>query len=185
MPSLSAHFACANILVEKLNISNKEEFFRGTIYPDLMKNSHFKIQSKNGIFLVPSITKFLQKNAYQLTDFEKGYLVHLLLDKYYLENFAYKFGIEPFINGTVYNDYSLLSVKLLNDFNVDTTYAFNIIMSFDDTIDKNKLISMSSFLNLEDKHNDTKIINYNEFNSFITNISDTIYLEVLDIITKN
>ena len=185
MPSLSAHFSCANLLVEKLNISNKNEFFRGTIYPDLMKNSHFKIQSKNGIFLVPSITKFLQKITYHLTDFEKGYLVHLLLDKYYLEIFADKFGLEPFINGTIYDDYSLLSVKLLNDFNVDTTYAFNIIMSFDDTIDKNKLITMSSFLNLEDKHNDTRVINYNEFKSFITNISNTIYLEVLDIIKKN
>ncbi len=185
MPSLSAHFACANLLVEKLNISNIDDFFRGTIYPDLVKNSHFKVKSKNEVFLVPSITDFLQSINYNLNDFEKGYLVHLLLDKYYLENFADKFGLEPFLNGTIYNDYSLLSAKLLNAFNVDTTYVFNIIMSFNDTIDKNKLISMSSFLNLEDKHNETKIINYNEFKSFITNIGNTIYFEVLDIIEKN
>lgn len=174
MPSLSAHFACATIVQEKLSIENKFDFFRGTIYPDLVQDSHFKMKSNNGVFMVPCFSEYLQTIKYNLGDFEKGYLVHLLLDKYYLEEFACKYGLEPFLNKKIYCDYSLISTKLLADFNVDKKDVLETIMSFEHEIDKNKLIEMSEFLRQEEHHQYTNIINYYELKKFIEQISNTI-----------
>lgn len=139
MPSISAHMIVADKVSKILKI-NSDEFIRGNLLPDIVDtiDSHKKIESD--LYLVPDIDYFL--NNLDLTnDLYIGYLVHLLLDKHYLENYLPK--IQPnkhvFLDNTIYKDYDYLNYPLVKLFNLDVINIEKILNNYNCKISEEKL----------------------------------------------
>ncbi len=87
MPSFNIHLAVAVKYSQSHKIENKEEFFRGNIDPDLVKDksiSHYTgMRDKNHlrqyVFEKVRLNEFLKKNKVE-TDYEKGVFLHLATD---------------------------------------------------------------------------------------------------------
>ncbi len=91
MPSIAAHFVCADIVYNRIKdkINNKFDFYIGCILPDIidLENSHYKIRGT--YYLIPDIEKYKRMFDTNI-DLNRGYLCHLLLDKYFLEEYIIK-----------------------------------------------------------------------------------------------
>ncbi|MBR3613630.1 MAG: zinc dependent phospholipase C family protein [Clostridia bacterium] len=94
MPSFNIHLAVAVKFSEKNNIENKEDFYMGSIAPDLVKDksiSHYTgMRDKNHlrqyVFEKVRLNEFLKENKVE-TDYEKGVFLHLATDFIFYQEF--------------------------------------------------------------------------------------------------
>lgn len=184
MPSIAAHFACADLVYKKIKdkVSNKDDFYRGCILPDVInrENSHFKIKGK--YYLVPDIDSY--KKEFDLnSDSNKGYLCHLLLDKYFLDEFViiniknYD-KIPLFSPDMIYNDYTNLNAILVKKFKLDLEYINKIMNEFKDELREDKYELNMRSINILDEGN-LKFIDVDKIELFIKDISLRIAEELL------
>lgn len=104
MPGYVIHLAVAKRQIELDNIKNKEEFIRGVVAPDLLKQTG--IDSHYGNSSNPDLKKFLENHKVK-SDYNKGYFLHLVTDymfyKKYLDRWSPK----------IYEDYNILNERLI------------------------------------------------------------------------
>lgn len=155
MASSVIHMAVANEINKILKRDN-DKLLIGAIAPDISKHLH---QSKlNGHFLdsedndIPNIEKFLKKYQNKLyDDFVLGYFIHLYTDylwfKYFMTEIYEKNYITK-LDGTsikcvgdmlckyIYNDYTNLNSKLLDEYNMDLKIFYNNPPNFDSIIEE-------------------------------------------------
>ncbi len=175
--------AVAKEVSKHLNIESND-FIKGNLLPDIIdtEDSHHIIQGK--IYLIPDIEYFKQtldlSNELQL-----GYLVHLLLDKYYLEEFLpSKYpGRNIFIDKEVYKDYDKLNIHLVRHFNLDPKELEIILSTYPCNIKKDKLHTNIECLKKKE-NGETKYITLDDFIKFLTQISIKISEEILNIGSK-
>lgn len=138
MPNMSGHMSVAKLISEKLNIDDKD-FYRGNLMPDLYRDktkSHYKIPGKK--YLIPDIERV--KKELDLNDITNlGYLTHLLLDKYYLEEYLINIEDNVFKTKKIYDDYDILNKDIIKYFNLDKDYLKKILKEIDNDVDKEKL----------------------------------------------
>lgn len=171
MPSIAAHMVCCKNVAKILNINN-DMYILGNILPDISNNidSHYKI--KGNYFLVPDINRCIKELRYDKYLY-LGYICHLLLDKYYLEEFIpnnvdnFKY---IFINGTIYTDYSHINYKLVQDYNIDVDKIICILNNEYYFVDNYKRDKNINFL-INKECSKEKIINYDMFKNFLKDTS--------------
>lgn len=189
MPSIASHFACGKLVYKELkdDIKNKDDFYIGCALPDIIDcpDSHLKIQGK--YYLIPDIEKYKKTTNLNL-DFNKGYLCHLLLDKYFLEEYIPEnipsYNIEDiFLPSKIYQDYTNMNSRLVNRYQLNIDYL-------------NKIISESKLKIKKDKYADDlqnlrttipgemNYIDFDRFTKFIEKSSSLISKE-LSIKSKN
>ena len=177
MPNISAHMIIAKKVGEKLNITS-DDFIRGNLLPDIIdiEDSHFKIF--NGVYCIPDINKCL-KELDLSKDINIGYLVHLLLDKYYLVDYLGKKypNQNIFLDNKVYLDYDFLNFDLVNKFKLDINYLEAILKNYNCKILEEKLKNNIEYLK-QRKEGKTAYINFNSFSLFLSNVSEVISKEV-------
>lgn len=179
MPSIASHMAVAKLIKEKLKI-NDVDFIKGNLLPDIINNdqSHHKIQGK--YYLIPDINYFKQKLNLN-KKLELGYFTHLLLDKYFLEEYIPSNinNLKIFENKKIYKEYDLINYQLVKEFNLDVLYLQKILSEINGDIDKEKLSkNLKSLLNKET--GETKYLNLDKFSDFLYNISQNISEEIRD-----
>lgn len=177
MPNLIAHYACGKLVQKKLNNTSKD-FLTGCVLPDYIENSHFRIQGKN--FLIPDIERFLEETNISNNDLMQGYLTHLLLDKYFLEEYVLENIYDKidendniFEKDKIYLDYTIISPELLEHFDISLEELKDILPNNNPNIniDKYKETIKEIITNKETK---TKYLNPNSFISFIEETSERI-----------
>lgn len=177
MPNVAGHMAVAKKVSELLKIDS-DDFYRGNLIPDLYKDkvkSHYKIQGKK--FLIPDIEKIEKEiDLTNLTDL--GILSHLLLDKYYFDEFLLDLDPKEFSNNKIYDEYDIINKDIVNYFKLDTK---RIIKAFSDIkikdIEKIKLEKNISYLQLE-VDGKTKLLNKDNFIIFLNDSSLRIVKEI-------
>lgn len=183
MPNISAHMIVAKEVGKKLNLTS-DDYLRGNLLPDILNSndSHHKIQSK--IYLIPDINYFL--NTLDLSkDINIGYLVHLLLDKHYLDDYLSNiYSTNIFLDGLIYKDYDYINNKLINKYKLNTNKLTSILSKYDCKINKEKLKYNIECLN-QNKNNKTKYLDYNSFYNFLIDISSTIAKELIEYASKS
>lgn len=183
MPSIAAHMAVCNTVSKQLNIDNNE-FIKGNILPDIidMNDSHKKIECNN--YLIPDLSYF--KNNYDLSNMlYLGYYVHLLLDKYFLDYFLKNSSnLNAFIDKTIYNEYTTINYKIINEFELDVTKLKEVLVDFsvdikDDVLDHNLQCLSSTTMG------DTTYLNFDDFSKFLYDISIVISEEIKNYASKS
>lgn len=184
MPNISAHMIIAKEVAKRLNL-NSDEFIKGNLLPDIidMEDSHQKVQS--GVYMVPDIEYFLQKLDFS-NDLNIGYFTHLLLDKHYLNDYLeYLYpNINIFLDGAIYKDYDYLNFLLVNRFKLNIGKLENILSQYDCKILEEKLKYNIECLK-QKKEGNTKYLNFDNFASFLLEVSDTISKELLEYANKS
>jgi len=183
MPSIASHFSCASLVAKKLDINN-DDFYRGNILPDLLEGieSHYKIDGT--YYLIPNIDYY--KNHMKNNYLDLGYLCHLLLDKYFLEEYipnnikVYK-DIDLFVFERIYTDYTNMNKKLIDYYNLDIEYINKIMKEFPVKLDQNKYNSNLNSINHLTIEDDLKYINFETYLIFLDNISSRIAKELKEI----
>ena len=155
MASSVIHLAVANELNKKLNRDN-DRLLIGSIAPDISRflgetklYSHFLDNVENNI---PNIEKFLNKYKEKLNDdFVLGYFIHLYTDylwfKYFIPeisngNYVTKLDgtVEKYSKKTllkyIYNDYTDLNIKLLDEYSLNLDILYNEPPKFDNIIEE-------------------------------------------------
>lgn len=154
MASSVIHMAVASE-INKIIKRNGDKILIGSIAPDISKHigqtkvkSHFLDEGSK----IPNVNKFLDKYKNNLNDdFVMGYFIHLYTDylwfKYFIPNF-YKDDIITKIDGSLvkcdeetfsnylYNDYTNLNIKLLDEYNMDLSIFYNEVPNFENIIDE-------------------------------------------------
>lgn len=183
MPSIAAHMVVAKLVGEKLNIYN-EQFIRGNILPDVVNinNSHHKIKGKN--FLIPD-TDYFKKRLDLSNMINLGYYVHLLLDKYYLEEYVPEYikNESIFENKSIYSEYTILNYKLVNMYDLDVLYLVDILNFNDDYVDVVKLKENVGFLSSK-SDDDLEILDLPSFSLFLEDISNRLCEEIKEYASK-
>ena len=174
MPSIAAHMVCAKLVADELKI-NDPEFIKGNLLPDIIniKNSHSKIKGK--YYYIPDIDYFT--NTLNLNEtLWLGYLSHLLLDKYFLENYIYDIvnGKEVFLSKIMYKEYDIINHRLLGTFNINVDYLNNILKDFSVPIDDKKYNINIKSLNNTDTSNNLTYLNIDSFSKFLIETSKLI-----------
>ena len=146
MASAVIHMAVANEINKKLKRDNNKILI-GSIAPDISKHlgqtkleSHFLDNLDDDI---PNIDRFLSKYKEKLNDdFVMGYFIHLYTDYFWIKYFVSKFYNKNYItklDGTkvkcngrmlniyMYNDYTNLNVRLLDEYNMNLDIFYNDI----------------------------------------------------------
>lgn len=182
MPSIAAHMVCAKLVSEKLNITDPD-FIKGNLLPDisLEKDSHKKIQGKH--YYIPNINYFINTLDFS-NSLYLGYLTHLLLDKYFLEDYIYDvvLGEEVFANKIMYKEYDNINYDLLNEFDVDTKYLNKILKNYNVPIDIDKYNKNIKCLNIGATNQKLIYLNLEHFSNFLINVSDIIVNELKGVI---
>lgn len=185
MPSIAAHMVVAKLVGDKLNINNPE-FIKGNLLPDALYNkedSHFK---KNGkYFLVPDTDYF--KNRFDLSDsLCLGYYVHLLLDKYFLEDFVPNniSNLDVFKEKIMYNEYDMVNYELVRRFGLDVAYLKSVLSVYPFPIDADRLKRNLDCLSITSTGK-TIYLNIDDFANFLQAISITICEEVELYVSKS
>ena len=179
MPNISAHLIVAKEIGKKLNLNN-DDFIRGNLLPDVIdeKDSHQKF--KKGVYMVPNINLCLKKLDLN-NDMDIGYLIHLLLDKHFLED--YLGTLYPnkniFSDGKIYEDYDYLNYKLVTEFNLDLDYLNRILCTYNCKILGKKLLYNIECIN-QKKVGNIKYLNFESFSMFLSEISDFIIKELIN-----
>ena len=179
MPSIAAHMAVAKLVSGNLKIHNYD-FIKGNLLPDIIlkENSHYKVKGK--FFLIPDTDYF--KRIFDLYDnLYLGYYVHLLLDKYFLEEFVPKniSNLDVFQDKTMYNDYNLINYQIIKEFGLDVEFLKKVLQDFSVDISKDKLDYNVGCLSIKEVQ-DTTCLNFNDFSQFLYNISSVISKEIED-----
>ena len=145
MASVVIHMCVASEINKKIKVKNYDDFLLGSIAPDISKVvgwsrdlSHF---INRNISNYPDVNNFL--NKYKINnEFLLGYYVHLYTDylwfKDFIKNINYN-GLITLIDGTkvdydsktfmkyIYNDYTNLNIKLIDEYNLDLSLFSNPI----------------------------------------------------------
>lgn len=183
MPSIAAHMAVAKLVDEKLNI-NDVDFIKGNILPDIIsiENSHHKIKGK--CFLVPDI-EYFRSNLDFNSKLYLGYYVHLLLDKYFLEEFVPKniSNLNVFKDKVMYTEYSLINYQLVSEFGLEIEFLREILSDFSVPVHKDKLAYILQCLE-SSEIGPTIYLDYFTFSEFLYYISQVISEEVKDYACK-
>lgn len=176
MPSIAAHFVCAYLVYNQLQneIENKKDFLKGCILPDIisLNNSHYKI--KGTYYQIPDVA-YYRDNFNIQKDVNKGYLCHLLLDKYFLEEYIpktvpdYK-KINLFSQNMMYNDYTNMNVLLLNKYNLNLTDIIHAMKISLENIDKTKYKENIKSITHQEQ-GPLKYIKIDDFSKFLEDIS--------------
>ncbi len=177
MPNMSGHMAIAKRVSELLNINDKD-FYIGNLLPDLYLDktkSHYKIQGKK--YLIPDID-YYKKNHNLSNKKNLGYLCHLLLDKYYLEEYLMDIDDNVFASQRLYKDYDILNKDIVDYFNIDVKYLTNILKDIEeDDIENDKLELNIKCLGLKEDGS-TYYLPKDKFINFLDKISKRIAKEV-------
>ncbi len=144
MASAVIHLAVAKVLEPYLNITNKKDYYLGSIAPDIAKQigmtkqqSHFLYEEKKD---VPNIKMFTDKypNFYK-NDFDLGYYIHLFTDKLWFDKFLFNLvqsnsvrlmdgtimNIEPKqLENLIYRDYTNLNIKIIEEYDLDLSLFY-------------------------------------------------------------
>lgn len=187
MPSIAAHFACADLVYKKIKnkISDKDKFYIGCILPDIidLEESHLKVKGK--YYLVPDIEKYKKESKVD-DDIKRGYLCHLLLDKYFLDEYVIKNiknydKINLFSSNMIYNDYTRLNAILVENFKIDLDYINKVMVKLKDMYNVKSgkyTLNVDSINNLDGGK--LGFIDIDEFELFIKDIS----LKIAEDITR-
>ena len=166
MASSMIHIAIANE-INKVIKKDKKSLLIGSIAPDIGKHvgiekviSHFEVVDDD----IPKLDVFLDKyKAYLNDDFVLGYYIHLYTDylwfKYFIPDFfknsyVYKLdGTKEYLDGEkacyyIYNDYTNLNIKLIDEYNLDLDIFYEEVPVFNDII---KEIPMKDIKRIVDK----------------------------------
>lgn len=174
MASFNIHFAIAKRYTEKNNISNIDEFYNGTIDPDLVKDKN--ISHYTGLIdrsqLLPYLENkvvlndFLSKNNID-TDYNKGIFLHLITDYIFFNDF---FDIEYLKNLTynefikdLYYSYTTIYEHLQDKYLLD-------LSSYQEKIDLN-IIENIKEKNIKES-NGNNILDLNKLDLFIERVSN-------------
>ena len=144
MASAVIHLAVAKVLEPYLKITNKKDYYLGSIAPDIAKQigeskqkSHFLYNERKD---VPNIKMFTNKypNFYK-NDFDLGYYIHLFTDKLWFDKFLNNLvqsNAVKLIDGTIlnttpeelrnliYTDYTNLNIKIIEEYNMDLSLFY-------------------------------------------------------------
>lgn len=205
MASIVIHMCVASEINKKIELKNYNEFLLGAIAPDISRVvgwsrdlSHF-IDRRQSIY--PNINKFLKKYGNKLdNDFMLGYFVHLYTDylwfKYFIRDIKYK-GIITLFDGTkidydenmfrkyVYNDYTNLNVKLLDEYNLDLSLFYNPVVMPKIKMDEipidrlQELLDASSVIIENSKIKKNYLFDLTNIKEFISVSCDLIISEIL------
>lgn len=166
MASTMIHIAVANELNKNLK-RNSDKLLIGTIAPDISKNiGENKVKSHfldNKYTDIPNLDKFLNKYGNYLNDdFVLGYYIHLLTDylwfKYFMTEISDK-NIITKLDGKkvkctgkmfikyIYNDYTNLNIKLIDEYNLDLKIFFNELPEFNNIIEEIPMDKLSIIVN--------------------------------------
>lgn len=119
--------------------------------------------------MIPNIEKAIEdKDINNSRDL--GYISHLLLDKYFLEEYAIKYDFDIFYNKKIYDDYDIINNIIIKHFNLDVNYLEKTLTNFSSDVDLKLLEKNICCLN-KIKKGKTKII---EIESFIVFLDKTI-----------
>lgn len=136
MPGYVIHLAIAKKHLEQNNIQNEEEFIRGIIAPDLLKQSG--IDSHYGVSSSPDIKKFFEKHSLK-TDYNKGYFLHLVTDYLFYNKFLSVWSPQ------IYDDYNVLNKDLIERYQIQVPKEIEKHIKFADNpltiLSKNDIIS--------------------------------------------
>lgn len=164
---------CAKLVSNQLKI-NDPEFIKGNLLPDIIdNNSHKKIKGK--YYYIPDIEYFI--NTLDLTDnLYLGYLSHLLLDKYFLENYIYNVvhGEEVFFSRIMYKEYDIINYEILRRFNINIDYLNSILKDFNIPINEKKYNTNIRSLNNTDTSNNPSYLKIDSFSKFLIETSNII-----------
>ncbi len=177
MPSIAAHMAVAKLVGEELKI-NDREFIKGNLLPDIIlkKNSH--LTKRGTYFLIPD-TDYFRNNFDLHHSLYLGYYVHLLLDKYFLEEFVPKniSNLDVFQDETMYNDYNLINYQIVKRFKLDVESLKKILCNFSVDINKEKLDYNLECLSITNVGK-TACLDFLNFSIFLYDISQVISKEI-------
>lgn len=185
MPSLAAHYVVGKNVgrdfLKNFDLDfSEEEFLKGSIYPDYIdKKLHFK--KKFGDFLIPSIDNFL-KTIDCLDSFNLGYIVHLLLDYYFLTEYLPSNGIADIKNFSldgIYRDYTILNPLILKKYFIDVNFLKNLFC--DCSID---FVCFNRDINFfyEIIEDDTKFLKFSDYSLFLDDMCDRICVDLINIL---
>lgn len=207
MASAIIHLAIAKELEKKLSVSNKYDYYLGSIAPDIAKQigesrnkSHFIQGLKSDI---PNLDLFKSKYPYYLeNDFTLGYYTHLFADKEWFGNFLPKIKTDDFIrllDGTIiksnpeeiqaliYSDYTNLNIQVIDAYNLDLSLFYEEFkepkVKFDEIpLDKlDILINKMGILIINSKGEKSYSIDMTQIKNFITETVEKLEKE-LDVI---
>lgn len=153
MASSVIHICVANEINKVLKRDNRSILI-GSITPDIAKQvgeskkeSHFLDDENNNI---PNLEKFLDKYKNNFNDdFVLGYYIHLYTDYYWFKYFMTEFIKKDFIytlDGNalklseeekvkyIYNDYTNLNIKLIDEYMLDLKIFYEPVPEFDNII---------------------------------------------------
>lgn len=193
MASAVIHLAVANEINKKLRRDN-DKLLIGSIAPDISKFigesrsiSHF---TDSEDIDYPNIDKFLNKYNDKLNDdFVMGYFIHLYTDylwfKYFIPEIYDKDMIKK-LDGSVfectenmalmyiYNDYTNLNIKLLDEYNMDLEIFYNDPPEFENIITEipmekiNVILDKISVIIENTKENKDLVFDITNINQFIS-----------------
>lgn len=183
MPSIAGHMAVAKLVGQKLEIENPD-FIRGNLLPDIIKkdNSHYKIQSQ--YFLVPDL-KYARDHLDLHHPLYLGYYVHLLVDKYYLEEFVPTniSNLDVFRDKIIYNEYDKINYQIVKEFKLEIDFLKQVLNDFDIEVDERKLAYNLQCLSIS-QSGDTTYLKVDVFSKFLYDISEKISKEVAEYACK-
>ncbi len=174
MPNIVAHYVCGKLVSKKLNINDKN-YIKGNLYPDYVdKNKHYRIEGY--MFEIPDVDTFMREEQMNDRTFKLGFLTHLILDRLFLEEYVINNiysnldkKINIFVPDKIYTDYTNISQRLLNHYNLNL-----------DDID-NLMLREKEYIDFQKYKSDTEVIRtctsgelqYLDPNSFITFLDDS------------
>ena len=144
MASAIIHLAVAKVLEPYLNITNKYDYYLGSIAPDIAKQigktkqeSHFLYNERED---VPNIKMFTNKyQEFYKNSFNLGYYIHLYTDKIWFDKFLRSLvesNSIKLIDGTIihcdeeeikdiiYKDYTNLNIKVIEEYDMDLSLFY-------------------------------------------------------------
>ena len=170
MPGIAAHMVAAKLVSEHLNITDPD-FIRGNLLPDVLKtsDSHHKIRGR--IYLIPDINYFIENFDFK-SGLNSGYLCHLLLDKYFLEEFVPEHieNLYVFEEKIIYKEYDMINFGLVERFDLDVGYLKSILGGLEGEIDKGKLDLNLRCLSISEV-SETQHLKLDEFSEFLREAS--------------
>lgn len=201
MASTIIHMAVANELNKKLGRDNNL-ILLGGIAPDLGKiadgsknKAHFQDTNDD----IPNIKRFLNKYSSKMNDdFVMGYFIHLYTDylwfKYFIpELFNSDKELITKLDGTkvkcneniftlyVYNDYTNLNTRILDEYNMDLSIFYNELPKINNIIEEipmnklNLLINETSYIIENSKEKKEYVFDIEDIKTFISTSTDLIY----------
>lgn len=198
MASTIIHMAVANEINKVLKRDNNL-ILLGGIAPDLGKiangskiEAHFQDTNND----IPNIDRFLDKYKSNMNDdFVMGYFIHLYTDylwfKYFIPNlFDSDKELITKLDGTkvkcneniftlyVYNDYTNLNIRLLDEYNMDLKIFYNELPEINNIIEEipmnelNLLINEASFIIENAKRDKDYLFDIEDIKTFISTATE-------------